>query len=323
MTLNAPAAIVPGTRGKVIAALGAVYVIWGSTYFAIRLVVTGGLPALPAMGARFIASGLLLVAILRARGGPGSAGLSRAQLPGVLTVGVLLLFVGNGFVAVAEQTVPSGLAALLISMTPLWLVVFSAMLGSRTRTLTWLGTVIGFAGTAILARPGAHGGGIAWWGVALLLTASAGWAIGSLISGRVPMPSNPFVSAAYQMLFGGALMLVLGSGVSLLGYGLGGVPMREVDVGAVPVSAWLGLAYLVTIGSLVGYTCYYWLLRNAPIHLVSTYAYVNPIVAVLLGWGLLSEEVSGAELLGGAVAVVGVAVVITSERRPRPAAVDT
>jgi drug/metabolite transporter (DMT)-like permease len=309
-------------RSRVASALLAVYVIWGSTYLGIRLVVTGGLPALPAMGVRFLASGAVLMTILRLRGGPGALRLTRDQLRSVAVVGVLMLVVGNGFVAVAEQTVPSGLAALLVSMTPIWLVVLAALIGTRTRGLTWAGTVIGFAGTAVLARPGAHGGGVAWWGVALVLCASFGWAVGSLASGRLPMPKDPIVAASYQMLVGGTLMLVVGCTTGMLGYGLGGVPLRDVDLAAVPASAWLGLVYLFTFGSLVAYTCFYWLLRNAPIQLVSTYAYVNPVVAVLLGWALLDEQVTGAELIGGAIAVLGVAVVITSERRPRAATIQ-
>jgi len=307
----------PASPLRIGVALGAVYLIWGSTYLGIRVVVLGGLPALPFMGARFLLSGTVLCLVLRARRGPGALAVTRRQLAGTALISVLLLFIGNGFVAVAEQNLPSGLAALLVSMTPLWLVVFSTALGSRSRPATWLGIAVGFTGTAVLARPGAHEGAIAWWAVALVLSASLGWSIGTISSGRIAMPADPFVSAAYQMLFGGGAMALVGTSAGLLGFGLGGPAIRNVDLAAVPASAWFGLAYLVTFGSLVAYTSYYWLLRNAPLQLVSTYAYVNPVVAVILGWLILHETVSVAERVGGAIAVLGVAIVITSERRGR------
>lgn len=298
---------------RIAGAMLLVYVIWGSTYLGIRLVVTGGLPALPAMGARFLVAGTALLVALRLRGGPGSVRIERRQVLPLIGIGTLLLFLGNGFVAVAEQIVPSGLAALLVSTTPIWLVVLSALVGTRTRAVTWAGTLVGFAGTAVLARPGGHEG-VAWWGVALILCASLGWSVGSFASGRLPLPANPFVSAGAQMIVGGFLMLSVGTVTGMLGYGLGGVPLRDVHLAAVPLSAWGALAYLTLVGSLVAYTSYYWLLRNAPLQLVSTYAYVNPVVAVFLGWLVLREEITDAELVGGGIAVLGVALVISSER---------
>ena len=285
-------------------ALLAVYLIWGSTYLAIRVVVTGHLPPLLSMGVRFAIAGALLVTAVRIRAGAGALAVTRRQLATCAVVGVLLLCGGNGFVALAERDVPSGLAALLVSTTPLWIVVLGLAAGLRPRWLSLVGTLIGFAGTAVLVRPGGAGA-IAWQGVALVLTGTVAWAIGSLYSRRRPSPANAFAAAAYQMLAGGAA-LVIG--------GLARGEARGIEFTAVPPSAWWALVYLVVFGSLVAYTAYFWLLANAPLQLVTTYAYVNPVVAVVLGWALLSEPVTAQVVVGGALAVVGVMVVISSER---------
>ena len=290
----------------VVVALLVVYVVWGSTYLGIRVVVTNGLPALMSMGARFVVAGAVLLAVLAARRGVRTLRVDRRQLAGSAVVGLLLLLLGNGMVSVAEQTVPSGLAALLVATTPLWIVVLGPLLGRRTRAATWIGTVVGFAGTAVLARPGGQGGEVQWWGIGLILFATSAWAWGSLLSGRLRLPADLIVGAAYQMLVAGAAMVVTGA--------LAG-EARDLDLAAVPAPAWWALLYLTTVGSLVAYTAYAWLLQNAPLQLVSTYAYVNPVVAVLLGWWLLDEQVTAAVLVGGAVALAGVAVVVSSERR--------
>ncbi len=285
-------------------ALLAVYLIWGSTYLAIRVVVTGHLPPLISMGLRFAVAGALLVVAVRLRAGAGALAVTRPQLATCAVVGTLLLGGGNGLVALAELDVPSGLAALLVSTTPLWIVVLGLGAGERPRWLSLVGTLVGFAGTAVLARPGAVGA-VPWQGVALVLVGTVSWAVGSLHSRRRPSPANAFAAAAYQMLIGGAALVVAG----LLRGEAGGI-----DLAAVPPSAWWALAYLVVIGSLVAYTAYFWLLANAPLQLVTTYAYVNPVVAVALGWLLLDEVVSLPVIAGGALAVAGVVVVVSSER---------
>jgi drug/metabolite transporter (DMT)-like permease len=294
----------PLTAGVVVALL-AVYLIWGSTYLAIRVVVTHAIPPLLGMGVRFLAAGLLLTAVLCLRSGARSLRLTAAQLRTAGVVGVLLLFGGNGFVAVAEQVLPSGLAALLVSTTPLWLVVLGLLVGERARRASAAGTLIGFAGTAVLAQPGSHGGGGTWWGTPLILLATACWASGSLYSRRQASPADPFVASAYQMLIGGAVLTLAGLGTG---------EAAQFDVASVPAAGWWALLYLVVVGSLVAYTAYFWLLGNAPLQLVSTYAYVNPVVAVALGWALLGEHVTLPVLLGGGLAVAGVVVVISSER---------
>jgi drug/metabolite transporter (DMT)-like permease len=288
----------------VLVALLAVYLIWGSTYLAIRVVVTGHLPAMLSMGVRFLVAGLLLAAGVRLRAGRGALRATRRQLGTAAVVGVLLLCGGNGLVALAERVVPSGLTALLVSTTPLWIVVLGLAVGERARALSVVGILLGFAGTAVLARPGGSGSAD-WQGIVLILAATACWATGSLYSRRRESPVNPFAAAAYQMLFGGAA-LVLGG--LLLG------EAGDVDLAVVPASAWWALLYLLTVGSLVAYTAYFWLLANAPLQLVTTYAYVNPVVAVALGWALLAEPVTAQVVVGGALAIAGVAVVISSER---------
>jgi drug/metabolite transporter (DMT)-like permease len=293
---------------RVWSALGIVYLVWGSTYLGIRVVVLAGLPPMLSMGARFLVAALLLAAVLALRGG-----LRRLLVPGralaaSALVGVLLLTGGNGFVAVAEQEVPSGLAALLVSTTPLWLVLMRTALGDLPRLLTWIGTAVGFVGIVVLARPGGHEGDVSWAGTLLVVLGTLLWATGSMASTRMPMPTDPFVSTVWQMGGGGAGLIV---GGTLRGEWSG------LDLASVERSGVVAWVYLILFGSLLAYTAYYWLLRHAPISLVSTYAYVNPVVAVLLGWLILAEPVTPAVVAGGALAVLGVVLVVSTERRRR------
>jgi drug/metabolite transporter (DMT)-like permease len=291
---------------QVATALGLLYLVWGSTYIGIRVLVTAGMPALPSMGIRFLSAGVLLAAGIAVRRGPSVLRLTRRQLVAMAVIGLLLVFGGNGLVAVAEQEVPAGLAALLISVTPLILAVMRAATGDRPHPLTWLGVAFGIIGIAVLARPtGASG----WLGPLTVLSAALCWSTGSMISKHLVSPPDLWVAAAWQMTLGGVAQLVVGGateGLSGLGSGA-------------PAKAWAALVYLVLVGSLVGYSCYYWLLAHAPISLTTTYTYVNPVVAVLLGWVLLGERLAGRSLVGGAIAIAGVAFVITAERLPRPA----
>ncbi len=286
-------------------ALGIVYVVWGSTYLGIRVMVRS-LPPLLSMGTRFVLAGLLMAAGIRLFNGRGALRVTRRQLGSAVLVGLLLLTVGNGAVAVAEQTVPSGLAALLVAAMPLWLVTLRALAGDRPRRLTVVGTLVGFVGIAVLARPGSAGGDVHTWGVLVILLGTISWATGTFLSPRLEMPASPFVATTYEMLAAGFAML---SGAALSGEFAG------LDLAQVPAQAWWALVYLVLIGSIVAFTAFVWLTRNAPLSLVSTYAYVNPVVAVLLGWLLLAEPLTAAIVAGGALAVLGVAVVVRSERR--------
>jgi len=290
------------------AALLVVYLVWGSTYLAIRVLVRST-PPLLAMGVRFTAAGLLLAAFLAARHGPGVLRVPwRRALPAA-AVGILLLGAGNGGVAVAEQVVPSGLAALLVSAVPLWLVCLRLLARDRPPRTTIAGTALGFAGIAILALPGSHPAGTRIWGVLVIIGATICWSTGSFITPRLPLPPNPFVATVCEMLAAGLALVVAGGVAGEFG---------RMRLSTMPVQAWVALVYLVLFGSLLAFSAYVWLLANAPLSLTATYAYVNPVVAVVLGALILGEQVTWPILLGGAVVVAGVSLVVSAER-PRHA----
>jgi len=290
------------------AALLVVYLVWGSTYLAIRVLVRSA-PPLLAMGVRFTAAGLLLAAFLAARHGPGVLRVPwRRALPAA-AVGILLLGAGNGGVAVAEQVVPSGLAALLVSAVPLWLVCLRLLARDRPPRTTIAGTALGFAGIAILALPGSHPAGTRIWGVLVIIGATICWSTGSFITPRLPLPPNPFVATVCEMLAAGLALVVAGGVAGEFG---------RMRLSTMPVQAWVALVYLVLFGSLLAFSAYVWLLANAPLSLTATYAYVNPVVAVVLGALILGEQVTWPILLGGAVVVAGVSLVVSAER-PRGA----
>ena len=295
----------PVTAGVVVA-LGTVYVVWGSTYLAIKVTVAS-LPPFLAMGTRFLLAGTVLCVVLLALRGRTVFRMSSQQLLTAVLCGLLLLVGGNGLVAVAEQDVASGLTALLISGTPLWVVVLRALLRDRPSVGTVIGLLIGLAGVVVLLLPGFRGS-TELGPLLLVLLSSLLWSFGTVLSTRRPMPSDPFVTTVVEMAAGGSAMVVLGS--------LGGEWGRLDLAGAAP-SSWLAYAYLVLIGSVVAYSAFVWLLANAPLSLVTTYAYVNPAVAVLLGALLLSEPLTPSVLVGGGVIIAAVALVITTESRSR------
>jgi drug/metabolite transporter (DMT)-like permease len=307
-TTAPPARPATASAAAIWLALVTVYVVWGSTYLGIRVVVDT-MPPLVSMSVRFLAAAALLGAVLAARHGIGVLGVTRREAGAAAIVGLLLLLCGNGAVAVAEQTVPSGLAALLVSATPLWLVLLRTGTGDRPRVATLGGTALGFGGIALLALPGSRTGDVQTWGVLLIIAATVCWAVGSFSASRLPLPANPFVATVWEMFAGGAAMLVIGVGRGEL---------RGFTFGQVAPEGWLALGYLTVFGSLVAFTAYVWLLHNAPISLTATYAYVNPVVAVILGFLILAEPVTGVILAGGAIVVVGVALVVRSERPRAP-----
>ncbi|HSK26067.1 MAG TPA: EamA family transporter [Jiangellales bacterium] len=298
------------STGAVWTALVTVYVVWGSTYLGIRIVVESDIPPLLGMGTRFLAASALLLGFLAVRRGVRALRPTRRELRGAAIVGVLLLLGGNGGVAVAEQTVPSGLAALIVGAVPLWFVLLRVSGGERPRALTWLGVLVGFGGIAAISLPRGGIEGVEAWGVVLILLATVSWAIGSYLSPRVGLPREPLVATAYEMLMGGAVMTAVA-----LAVGEGG----DLDLTAIPREGYLAWVYLVLAGSLLGYTAYVFALAHAPLSLVGTYAYVNPVVAVALGAVILGEPVTAVVLGGGALVVAGVALVVSGERsRPRP-----
>jgi drug/metabolite transporter (DMT)-like permease len=293
------------------AALLVVYLVWGSAYLAIAVTVET-LPPLLSGGLRNAAAGLVLAIILMACG--RDLRLPWRQVGAAAVVGITLITSGTGLVTLAQSSVlgrpvPSGITALLMAAVPLLLVVLRVVHADRPTPVALAGVLLGLAGLVMLIIVQGGAGGVVPAGGALLVVLSTvGWALGSYYSTRLPLPSDPFVGTAYQMLIGGAL---------LAGLGVGAGELAGFDVGAVSTRSWLAFTYLAVAACLVAYTAYVWLLGTAPISLTSTYAYVNPVVAVVLGALLLDERLTGDVVLAGAVIVVGVALVVRTERDVR------
>ena len=254
------------------AALAAVYVIWGSTYLGIK-VAGDTIPAFSAVSARFILAGALMAAIVAWRQGRRALRITRRELACAALIG-LLLPGANGLLFVSERTVPTGVASLIIASVPLLVVLLRVAGGERPPRLAIVGVLVGFVGVAILFRPE---GGATWWGIALTCVSAVAWATGSYLSSRIPLPRDAFVATTFEMIAGGVILLPVGLA-------------QQPDLGAVSGTSLLAFAYLVLIGSLVGFTAYVWLLHHAPLGTVATYAYVNPVVAIGLGVLILDEQ---------------------------------
>jgi drug/metabolite transporter (DMT)-like permease len=289
----------------VIAAFAAVYVIWGSTYLGMRYAVESIPPFLMA-GTRNLAAGLLLFAFARAR---GRVMPSRIEWRDAAVTGGLLLTVGNGGVAYAEQVIPSGVTALLMALVPLWMVLFDWLRphGVRPRPLMAVGLAVGFAGVALLARgQGNHSGPAHGWDVVILMASSVSWAFGSIFGRGAQKPASPLLGVAMQMIAGGSLLLGLA-------FARGETSQFSFDrVTLLSAGAWL---YLIVAGSLVGYTCYVWLLHATTPARVATYAYVNPFIAVLLGCTIGREVFSHGLLVAGGLIVLAVALIVRGGAR--------
>src|SRR3954471_6835685 len=291
-----------GMRGW--GALGAIYLIWGSTYLAIRLMVETVPPALGA-GVRFVVAGVAMLGLLAARrGGVRALRVTRSQLLWCAVVGSLLAAGGNGLVTIAERDVPSGLAALLIASEPLWIVLLRGLTRDRVAGMTIGGVALGFVGVGVLLLPGGRPDDVPIGMALLILVAALSWALGSFISPRVDLPRDPLTSTAWSLLIGGTVLV---AGGLLAGEG------AEFDLSAFSAKSIAALAYLVVVGSIVAFSCYAWLLANAPISKVSTYAYVNPVIAVILGAVFLSERVAAATVAGMALVVASVFVIVRHE----------
>lgn len=290
---------------KLAGALAAVYLIWGSTYLAIRVALET-LPPLSMTGVRFLAAGTALYVWARSSGsGPPTARQWRAAAG----VGLLLVAVGNGGVVWAEQTVPSGLAALVVTTTPLWMVSLDALLwsGGPVSAREVAGIGLGIASVGVLFVPAAGGeGSVEIVGGVVLLVASLAWSVGSLLSRGAALPESGRLAAGMEMLVGGGAILVAG-------LALGEGP--ELAPGGVSLRSAAALVYLVILGSIVAYTAYLWLLRATTPALASSHAYVNPVIAVLLGWSLAGEPLTSGVGLA-TVGVVGAVVLITTARVP-------
>jgi drug/metabolite transporter (DMT)-like permease len=301
------------------------YIAWGSTYLGIRIAV-GSIPPFAMAGVRFAIAGLVLmtaVFVLRRGSVPRP---SLREWRDSFIVGSLLLGGGMGAVAWAEQTIPSGITALLIAMMPGWVAIFGRIfLGERLPRAAVVGVAAGIVGVAILVGPSlAVDGSLDPAGIAALILSPISWSVGSLFStSRARLPKDPFLTTGMQM-FGGALVLVVAS--------IASGELRTFRPETITRDSLLALAYLTVVGSLVAFTAYAWVLRQAPLPLVATYAFVNPVVAVFLGWLILGEQIGPRELVAGAVIVVGVGLIVAARNRlgraqraaamSRPAAAD-
>jgi drug/metabolite transporter (DMT)-like permease len=287
---------------KVWVALWAVYVIWGSTYLGIEL-AGETIPPLFAVAWRFLVAGALMAGWVAWRRGFSALRVSRAELGSAALIGVLLPG-ANALLFVAEQEVPIGLASLVIASVPLLVVALRFAGGDRPTRGSLVGVAIGFVGIAVLVRPG---GGASTMGLALVVGSAVAWAVGSYLSGRLPMPKDAFAATALEMLAGGIVLLPIG------------LLATDFEPSEWSARSILGWWYLVLFGSLIGYTAYVWLLQNAPIGKVATYAYVNPVVAIALGAIVLHEELTWRILLGAAIVLASVAVVVRRESVPAEA----
>ncbi|MEO8348076.1 MAG: drug/metabolite exporter YedA [Acidobacteriota bacterium] len=288
------------TQGKLLAAFASVYLIWGSTYLAIRFAIETMPPHLMA-AARFLVAGAILYAWARWRGAPRP---TLANWRAAAVVGGFLLLGGNGAVVWAETRVPSGLTALLVAMVPIWMLVLEmlpALGGRKPRTPVVAGIVLGLAGLVVLVAPGSLAGRVDPLGAGVLLLGCLSWAFGSLYSRNAALPKSGFLAAAMEMMAGGVLLLLFGLATGQAG---------QVAVLAISTKSLLALAYLIVFGSLVGFTAYIWLLGATTSARVSTYAYVNPVVAVLLGWALAGEPMSLRTLIAATVIIGAVALII-------------
>jgi drug/metabolite transporter (DMT)-like permease len=292
------------TRSRVLSwiALGVVYLVWGSTYLAIRVGV-GHLPPLLFAGTRYVIAGALLYPIARRashasaqdRAKPGV----RAWLAGAI-IGILLLFAGNGGVTVGETTLPSGFAAVLVATVPLWMILFAWPIQRQRVTFRSAAALaVGLGGVIILVGDGTASGRMS--GVIIVLGAAAAWGFGSVLSHRLAVPSHAMLAAAIEMLAGGVVLLAVGAGSG---------EFSRIHWSSIPATSWIALAYLIGPGSILAFTAYGYALSHLPVTTVSTYAYVNPVVAVLAGIMFLGEQFTWREGLGAALVLASVVIIL-------------
>ena len=296
---------------RLVLAFAAVYIIWGSTYLGIRIAIETMPPFLMA-GARFLISGVLLYTLTAAHGAPRP---SRANWKATAIIGALLLMGGNGLVTFAEQRLASGLAALLVAITPFWMVVLNWLRpgGTRPSLPIALGLLVGLIGIAVLVSPGeataATNVPIDLIGVGIIMFATFCWANGSLYARRAPLPASSLQSTGMEMLVGGVLLVLAGT---LTG------EWAQLDLSKISLNSWIAFVYLVTFGSIVAYSAYTWLLGVTTPARAATYAYVNPVVAVFLGWALANEPLTIRTLIAAAV-IIGAVVIINTYRDKKAA----
>ncbi len=285
-----------------------VWIVWGSTYMGIAVLVQT-LPGLVANGIRFLIAALLLAGALALIRGPRVLAITWSQLKGSAIMGVTLLGVGIGTLSLAARYVPSGIAALLVSVMPLWIIMFRFRAGDRPSRLTIAGVTIGMGGLVAMLLPGGTApvtgddSDVVRWTLAIMVSSFC-WAFFSWRSSRFDLPSNPLTETVYQMAAAGVFLTVIGLGIG-----------QRMDIEQASAASWAALIYLI-VASLIAYSAYVWLLGNAPMSLVATYAYVNPVVAVFLGWLIVGEPVTLDVLIGLTIVVGGVILVVSGERKP-------
>lgn len=300
------------SRSSLLLAFAAIYLIWGSTYLAIRVAVETMPPFLMA-AARFLIAGSALFTFLKLRGAPWP---TAHQWRANAVIGTFLLLGGNGAVVWAEQFVPSGITALVIGIGPLFIVLteWAWPGGQRPTVVTMIALFLGFVGVTWLAAPweDTAGGGIHLGGVGAILLGCVSWGIGSIYSRHAKHGADSFVASALQMLGGGAALLV-----AALAHG----DLARFDAAAITPQAWGSFAYLIGAGSLVGFSTFVWLMKHSTPARVATYAYVNPIVAVFLGWLILREPITPRTIVASIIIVAAVALITTEKSRaakPKP-----
>ena len=288
--------------------LGIMYVAWGTTYIGIAFTIET-MPPLLSMSFRFVAASTFLFIFIGIRSGWNALRLTRKQFSSSVFLGVLMLGTGLGTMAFAEKVVPIGVASLIVAAMPIWTALFRTLDNDRPKITSLIGIAGGLVGIGIImlpghtiARPDSGGQNVTLW-MFIILFGNLCWSLGSFIAPRMETPSNPLVLSTYEMAGAGAALFIAG------------IIHKESISDFMDASArsWSGWVYLVTVGSLIGYTVYTWLLENAPITLVSTYAYVNPVVAVALGIIIFKETLTPNILLGGFIVIVSVAVVVAVE----------
>jgi len=297
-------------RSKTWVSLWTVYIIWGSTYFAIAKVIES-MPPLLSMGIRFTLAGLILFTFIYFRQGAREFQVPRPEIASASILGFVTLGFGIGNVAVAEAHVPTGVVSLIIAALPLWIALFRTFSREQITKLTWVGTLVGFIGVIILLKPGSIesvsgvSSGTLFFYMFMVLLGNIGWALGTYLSPRFPIPKNSLLFTGIEMLAGGIALTIAGL--------IRGETLGDFLDGS--NSSWLWFWYLVFVGSIAAYSAYLWLVMNAPVSLTATYAYVNPVIAVLLGVVFLNEVITLNYALGGAIIILGVLTVVSSENK--------
>jgi drug/metabolite transporter (DMT)-like permease len=303
-SVSTPVIALPrASRAQIVVAFALVYVIWGSTYLTIKIAIET-LPALLMSGTRFLLAGLLLFAFARRPGAPKER-LTSVHWRAAAVIGGCLLLGGNGGVAWGEQYLPSGFVALIVATVPLWMALFAPAFGGRW--INWTaaaGIALGLAGIILLVRPG--GDGAAHWQTLVVLLSPFAWAIGSLYARRAPAPSQPLSAVGMQMMTGGAMLIVAGIATGELAH---------THLSSVSFASVASFVYLILIGSMVGYVAYIWLLHHVSPTAASTYAFVNPVVAVALGALVLGEVLNPISLVAAALIVGAVALLLVGQSR--------